>query len=105
MGPGWQLKCAENFNAFLLNENPLPEVSLVHHEWSKMPSYSVLIGSPSNLEPGYLEKIIKKEMVHQKANRDRLSDIVDDPKTAELLIPWYYPWYKRPCFSPDIQQT
>lgn len=89
MSPGWQRNRVENFNALLSNENPIPDVNLVHHEWSKKPSYGVLIGDPSNLEPGYLEKIIKKDMVHQKANGARLSDIIDDPKKAASLVPWY----------------
>lgn len=105
MGPGWQHKRAENFNAFLSNEEPLPEVNLVNDEWTKMPSNSLLIGGPSNLEPGYKEKMIEKDMVHQKAIRGRVSDIVDDPKTAESLTPWYYSWCKRPCFSDDFLET
>ncbi|KAJ5557036.1 FAD/NAD(P)-binding domain-containing protein, partial [Penicillium frequentans] len=80
-------------------------MKLVNDEWSKMSSYSVLIGDPSNLEPGYLEKIIKKDMVQHKANGDRPSDIVNNPKTAESLIQWYYPWCKRPCFTDDYLQT
>ncbi|KAJ5813762.1 uncharacterized protein N7503_000512 [Penicillium pulvis] len=35
-------------------------------------------------------KIIEKDMVHQKADRDRLSEIMDDPKAAESLILWHH---------------
>ncbi|KAJ6088530.1 hypothetical protein N7486_009791 [Penicillium sp. IBT 16267x] len=104
MGTGWQRKRAENFNAFLSNEDPLPEVNLVNDEWSKMQSYSALIGGPSNLEPGYLEKTIQMDMEHQKEIRNRVSDIIQDPRTAESLTPWYYSWCKRPCFSDEFLQ-
>ncbi|KAJ5657553.1 uncharacterized protein N7484_001202 [Penicillium longicatenatum] len=82
MGSGWQRERAENFNAFLSNDNSLPEMNLVNDEWSKMQSYSALIGSPSNLEPEYLEETIQKDIEHQKRIRDRVSHIVHDPETA-----------------------
>ncbi|KAJ5946122.1 hypothetical protein N7454_002961 [Penicillium verhagenii] len=103
--PGWQRKRMENFNAFLSNEHPLPENNLVNDLWSNMQSYSVLIGGPSNLDKKYLEKMTEKDMEIQKEVRNRISDIVTNPETAESLSPYYYGWCKRPCFSDVFLQA
>ena len=36
--PGWQRERIRNFNAFVSNEEPKPEVNLVDDGWTKMPS-------------------------------------------------------------------
>jgi cyclohexanone monooxygenase len=37
--------------------------------------------------------------------RQRVSDMVEDPRTAELLKPWYRFLCKRPCFNDDYLPT
>ncbi|KAJ5772302.1 hypothetical protein N7520_002831 [Penicillium odoratum] len=102
---GWQRKRMENFNALITNERPLPKENLVYDAWTKMQSHSVLKGGPSNLEEGYLEKMIEFDLLQQDAIRKRGLEVVHDKTTAESLTPWYYGWCKRPCFSNVFLQT
>ncbi|CAG7921057.1 unnamed protein product [Penicillium olsonii] len=102
--PGWQRRRMENFNAFLSNDCP-PQIDLVADQWTKMPSFSAVIGGPRALEPGYLAEISKIDLDRQDSLRRRISDVVTDQKTALSLQPWYEGWCKRPCFSDDFLQT
>lgn len=124
MGVGWQRKRMENFNAFISNEIPLPPQNLVNDAWSKMQSYSALIGGGPSQEAieklyedqgqeehlfikylGTLDKTFNLDLQAQEAVRARVSDIVHDKNTAEALTPYYYGWCKRPCFSDVFLQT
>ncbi|KAL6233062.1 hypothetical protein BDW75DRAFT_232288 [Aspergillus navahoensis] len=98
---GWQRRRMENFNSFTSNESPLPSEDLVADAWTTMPSFSVLIGGPGNLDEGYLGKIHVTDHGRQARIRDRVSQMVSDRQTAELLQPWYRGWCKRPCFHDD----
>jgi hypothetical protein len=91
----------ENFNSFTSNEDPLPTEDLVGDAWTTMPSFSVLIGGPGNLEDGYLSNIRARDHARQARIRDRVSQVVSKRETAELLQPWYRGWCKRPCFHDD----
>jgi cation diffusion facilitator CzcD-associated flavoprotein CzcO len=46
---GWQKERAMNFNAFITNTNPRPEINMVNDAWSQCPSFSALIGSPTGI--------------------------------------------------------
>ncbi|KAJ5437503.1 hypothetical protein N7445_006047 [Penicillium cf. griseofulvum] len=98
-GPGWQRERMENFNAFVSDENPLPNVDLVDDGWTKMQSFSVLIGSPSGLDPDHLKRMHHLDLHRQEAIRHRVEATVTDQATARDLKPWYPGWCKRPCFS------
>ncbi|KAK1985683.1 monooxygenase [Colletotrichum cereale] len=106
--PGWQTSRAENFNAFLANDPAKPEIDLVRDEWTKLPSYSALIGNPDNLDANSREKISSYvttleslDLPQQESRRSRIDKIVKDRVTAEALKPWYPSWCKRPCFNDD----
>ena len=43
---GWQKERNENFNAFITNVSPPPPVNMVNDAWTKMPSFSGLLGGP-----------------------------------------------------------
>ncbi|KAJ6150376.1 hypothetical protein N7471_001575 [Penicillium samsonianum] len=101
-GSGWQRDRMENFNAFPSNENPLPDVDLVDDGWTNMPSFSVLIGSPSGLDPDHLTRMHQLDLHRQEAIRRRVETTVTDQATARVLKPWYPGWCKRPCFSDDF---
>ncbi|KAJ5375657.1 hypothetical protein N7517_007663 [Penicillium concentricum] len=101
-GSGWQRERMENFNAFPSNENPLPDVDLVDDGWTKMQSFSVLIGSPSGLDPDHLTRMQQLDLHRQEAIRHRVEATVTDQTTARALKPWYPGWCKRPCFSDNF---
>ncbi|CAG7944459.1 unnamed protein product [Penicillium salamii] len=102
---GWQRRRMENFNAFLSNDSPLPEVNMVADRWTEMPSFSVLIGGSHALEPEYLTRMNEKDIYRQESIRRRIVDTVTDRDTASKLQPWYDGWCKRPCFSDDFLET
>ncbi|KAJ5504998.1 hypothetical protein N7463_007872 [Penicillium fimorum] len=82
-GPGWQRERMENFNAFLSNESPLPDVDLVDDGWTKMQSFGL-------------------DLHRQETIRHRVETTVIDQATARALKPWYPGWCKRPCFSDNF---
>lgn len=104
-GPGWQRERMENFNAFLSNEHPLPDIDLVDDGWSKMQSFSVLIGSPSGLDPDHLMRMHQLDLRRQETIRRRVETTVTDQSTARVLKPRYPGWCKRPCFSDNFLTT
>lgn len=104
-GLGWQRKRMENFNAFTTNTSPLPEVDMVGDGWTKMQSFSAIIGGPSALKPGYLEQMTALDFQRQEKIRSRAEEIVTDKATADVLKPWYSGWCKRPCFHDEYLQA
>ncbi|KAJ5139414.1 uncharacterized protein N7515_004262 [Penicillium bovifimosum] len=104
-GPGWQRKRMENFNAFVSNEHPLPEVDFVDDGWTKMQSLSVLVGGPTGLELDHMARMHQLDFPRQEAVRRRVQMTVTDPNTARALQPWYPAWCKRPCFSDTFLPT
>lgn len=104
-GAGWQRERMENFNAFTSNTTPLPGVDMVGDGWTKMQSFSALIGGPSALEPGYLDLMNTLDFQRQEKIRSRAEEIVADKATAEGLKPWYSGWCKRPCFHDEYLQA
>ncbi|KAL0940033.1 flavin-binding monooxygenase-like family protein [Colletotrichum truncatum] len=106
--PGWQTDRAENFNAFLSNALIRPEADLVDDEWTKLPSYSALIGSPTNESlqsrdeiAKYVATLEQMDLPRQEKARSRVDKLIKEQETAEALKPWYPSWCKRPCFNDD----
>lgn len=104
-GAGWQRERMENFNAFGMNTSPLPKVNMVDDQWSRFPSYSILIGGPSAMEPGYLESMQAVDLERQERIHSRVDEVVANKSTADSLKPWYLGWCKRPCFHDDYLQA
>jgi cation diffusion facilitator CzcD-associated flavoprotein CzcO len=100
-GAGWQQRRQKNFNAFTCNETPLPGNNCVGDGWTRMPSFSLLIGGPQNLAPDYIDQMRAVDLVRQAQIRERAHALVQDPVAADLLTPWYPGWCKRPCFHDD----
>ncbi|CAG7980374.1 unnamed protein product [Penicillium nalgiovense] len=82
--------------------DPLPDVDLVDDGWTKMRSFSVLIGSPSSLDPDHPTRTHQLDLHRQEAIRRRVETTVTDQETARVLKPWYPGWCKRPCFSDNF---
>lgn len=104
-GAGWHRERMENFNAFITNVSPLPEVDLVSDGWTRMPSFSSLVGGPSALEPGYRELMDAVDFQRQEKIRSRAEEVVTNKDTADVLKPWYPGWCKRPCFHDEYLQA
>lgn len=102
---GWQRERMENFNAFVSNECPLPEINLVGDQWIKMVSFSALIGGPLAHEPDYAAKMHQMDSCRQNLLRRRVKETVNNPETVRNLQPWYPGWCKRPCFSDNFLAT
>jgi cation diffusion facilitator CzcD-associated flavoprotein CzcO len=106
---GWQRKRNENFAAFLSNASPPPAVDMVGDGWTKMPSYSALIGGPAKVSmeslPAHLRSLHAMDFPRQERVRSRVDEVVKDKATAEKLKAWYPGWCKRPCFHDDYLPT
>ncbi|CAK7200303.1 hypothetical protein SEUCBS139899_002994 [Sporothrix eucalyptigena] len=106
-GPGWWARRAQNFQAFVSNSEPKPEVDLVNDGWTSMPSYSALIGNTAHklTTPEEIQKYYRYlkeiDLTRQSRVRDRVDTVVTDPTTAAKLKPWYAGFCKRPCFHDD----
>lgn len=111
---GWQMDRAENFSAWLSNDEPKPSADLIDDEWTKLPSYSALLGSRNSAAKGldsrekvagYVALLEELDLSRQQLARQRVDDIVTDKATAEGLKPWYPSWCKRPCFNDEYLQA
>jgi cyclohexanone monooxygenase len=105
--PGWQAERNYNFTAIL---SAVPqEVDLVNDRWTDLFKALSKIMTPqkgSELSPE--EMALKAELAdYEKMNyiRDRVGRTVDDPETAEALMPWYRQWCKRPTFNDEYLPT
>ncbi|KAF4120790.1 putative flavoprotein CzcO associated with the cation diffusion facilitator CzcD [Geosmithia morbida] len=98
---------------FLTNSARPGEENLIKDEWTTMPAYSALMGSPSHgivdPAPDSIERLVEAfhimDLPHMEAIRDRVDKLVKDPDTAAKLKPWYPSWCKRPTFSDAYLQA
>lgn len=106
---GWQRERQLNFQAFLNNLEPKPEVDLVDDMWSKAPSYSALLGTykPVTMESvaQHIGELHALDYPRTERIRQRAAELVKDQKTAASLQAWYPTWCKRPCFHDEYLQS
>lgn len=106
---GWQRERQLNFQAFLNNLDPKPEVDLVKDQWSAAPSYSALMGSnkPVTIETvqQHVGELHAMDYPRTERIRQRAAEIVKDQNTAASLQAWYPTWCKRPCFHDEYLQA
>lgn len=102
--PGWQRERNINYFSFVGNHEKKPEKDLISDGWTRMPSFSAIIGSPSYKVT--MENVVEHvgrmnalDYPHQDGIRQRAKKIVKDQKTAESLQAWFAGWCKRPCVS------
>ncbi|MEW2356496.1 NAD(P)/FAD-dependent oxidoreductase [Spirillospora sp. NPDC029432] len=105
--PGWQRRRMDNFLSIVSGE-PVEE-DLVGDAWTstarRLRAGVPGSGSPSSGDP---DQDLRDELDDfRKMNelRARVDGIVRDPRTAELLKPWYRYECKRPTFSDEYLQT
>ncbi|CAK5265658.1 unnamed protein product [Mycena citricolor] len=103
VGKGWQYARSMNFNSQLMNA-PDGE-DLVSDAWCRSDAYCGIIGAPGLVTPDtvpqHVEKLHAMDFPRAERVRDRVSQIVRDPETAEKLKAWYPVWCKRPTFHED----
>jgi cation diffusion facilitator CzcD-associated flavoprotein CzcO len=109
--PGWQKRRMENFNVLVSGGDQ--DEDLVHDGWTDI--FRNLTGTAAKEAARKLGRRLNSEeraelMVladYKKMNqvRARVDAIVEDPKTAAALKPWYRQFCKRPCFHDEYLQT
>ena len=104
--PGWQKERMENFN--ILCSGGVVEEDLVKDGWTEiirnLISMANYRGEDTNWdEVPQLMEIADFQKMEQI--RNRTAELVNDPKTAESLKPYYRQFCKRPCFHDSYLQT
>lgn len=107
--PGWQRERQLNFQAFLNNLDPRPEVDMVDDQWSKAPGYSALMGGNKSVTmenvAQHVGELHALDYPRTERVRQRAAEIVKDQETAASLQAWYPTWCKRPCFHDEYLQA
>lgn len=93
--PGWQRERIVNFTQAVTGG--YPEVDLVKDGWTELMWEDTQVGGTSE-EAERLERIDFELM---EAIRNRVSEVVEDPDTAERLKPYWGKHCKRVCFHDD----
>ena len=105
--PGWQKERVENFT--ILTSGGIADRDLVMDGWTDIIGRLVAwlrqgqdpeITAESLAATMELADFEKMEQV-----RARVDEIVDDPRTAAALKPWYRQFCKRPCFHDEYLQA
>ncbi len=104
--PGWQKERMDNFN--ILCSGGIVEEDLVKDGWTEiirnLISMANYRGEDTNWDevPQLMEIADFQKMEQIRA---RAAELVEDPKTAESLKPYYRQFCKRPCFHDSYLQT
>ena len=104
--PGWQKERMDNFN--ILCSGGVVEEDLVKDGWTEiirnLISMANYRGEDTNWDevPQLMEIADFQKMEQIRA---RAAELVEDPKTAESLKPFYRQFCKRPCFHDSYLQT
>jgi cyclohexanone monooxygenase len=104
--PGWQRERMENFN--VLTSGGVVEKDLVQDGWTEIIRNLISMANfrgtdiPREEIPRLMELADFRKM---NSIRARVDALVEDPRTAEALKPWYRQFCKRPCFHDEYLQT
>ncbi len=94
--PGWQAERITNFTQAVTGAQP--EIDLIQDEWTRMMRVDTRKLPENEEEAQELERI---DFENMQGIRQRIAQIIEDPKTAELMMPWYGQGCKRPCFHDE----
>ncbi|MFM7872351.1 MAG: monooxygenase, partial [Actinomycetota bacterium] len=94
--PGWQAERVRNFTELVTGAQP--PVDLIQDSWTELLRVDTRKKPSSPEEAAELERI---DFENMEGIRRRIAEIVKDPKTADLLKPWYGQSCKRPCFHDE----
>ena len=98
--PGWHEERMANFVEMTTGVNP--PVDLIQDGWTEMFAVDVKKEPRDEQEAAEL-KALDVQLMDRV--RQRISDTVKDPVTAEALKPWYGVSCKRPCYHDDYLPT
>ena len=106
--PGWQKRRMENFNNLV--SGAFEEEDLVNDGWTDIIGKLLVMvrqaSENADLSPGGLGRTMElADFEKMEQIRARVDAIVEDPKTADALKPWYRQFCKRPCFHDEYLQT
>ena len=94
--PGWQAERTRNFTQAVTGAQPA--VDMIYDEWTKMNWVDTRKLPENDEEALELERI---DFENMERVRQRIADVIKDPATAELMMPWYSQSCKRPCFHDE----
>ena len=94
--PGWQAERTRNFTQAVTGAQPA--VDMIDDEWTKMNWVDTRKLPENDEEALELERI---DFENMERVRQRIVDVIKDPATAELMMPWYSQSCKRPCFHDE----
>jgi cation diffusion facilitator CzcD-associated flavoprotein CzcO len=94
--PGWQAERTRNFTQAVTGAQPA--VDMINDEWTKMNWVDTRKLPENDEEALELERI---DFENMERVRQRIADVIKDPATAELMMPWYSQSCKRPCFHDE----
>jgi cation diffusion facilitator CzcD-associated flavoprotein CzcO len=98
--PGWQAERVRNFTELVTGAQP--PVDLIQDSWTELLRVDTRKKPASPEEAAELERI---DFENMEGIRRRISEVIKDPKTAELMKPWYGQSCKRPCFHDEYLPT
>ena len=104
LNKGWQKHRMTNFNVLVTGGHQ--DEDLVNDGWTDIiRKLSLLTNNQSNdgqVSPEEMaEQVELADFEKMEQIRARVDSVVDDPKTAEALKPWYRQFCKRPCFHDE----
>jgi cation diffusion facilitator CzcD-associated flavoprotein CzcO len=94
--PGWQAERTRNFTQAVTGAQPA--IDMIDDEWTKMNWVDTRKLPENDEEALELERI---DFENMERVRQRIADVIKDPVTAELMMPWYSQSCKRPCFHDE----
>jgi len=111
LSPGWQQRRMDNFNTLVSGGDE--DEDLVSDGWTDIyRSVTGVAAKEASRKLGRRLSPIERARLTELADyrkmegvRSRVDDVVHDPRTAELLKPWYRQFCKRPCFHDEYLPT
>jgi cation diffusion facilitator CzcD-associated flavoprotein CzcO len=104
--PGWQKERMENFN--ILCSGGVVEEDLVKDGWTEIIRNLISMANyrGENTNWDEVPKLMEiADFQKMEQIRNRAAELVNDPKTAESLKPYYRQFCKRPCFHDSYLQS
>ena len=106
--PGWQKRRMENFNTLVSGGHQ--DEDMVSDGWTDIIRNLGAAGAARRRDTAMSPEELGRELEladFRKMNqiRARVDALVEDPKTAEALKPWYRQFCKRPTFNDDYLPT
>jgi cyclohexanone monooxygenase len=107
LAEGWHQKRMDNFQ--LLTTGGYQEEDLVNDGWTDIIRNLLFVmqsDESADVSPEGIERSMEiADFMKMEQIRDRVSELVENPTTAESLKPFYRQFCKRPCFHDEYLQT